>query len=168
MKDEQKTMIEEQESFLIEDDLEEELSEIKTSQKDADEIRRLRRKKAIKKHLISALVMTVVSILLFIFGLIWQNDTSLLAITDALWLVVVIEFFIGWTFFVYNLNIFSSIIYSTKSFFLMLRGKKPKIDYYTYMKKIEDDPIPSYYYKVIFISTFILLIPAVLLLVVYF
>lgn len=168
MKDEQKIMLDEQENFLIEDDLEEEISEAQAPKKSAEEIRKLKRRKAIKKHLISALVMTVVSILLFIFGLIWQNDTSLIAITDALWLVVVIEFFIGWTFFVYNLNIFSSIIYSTKSFFLMITGKKPKIDYYTYMKKIEDDPIPSYYYKVIFISTFILLIPAVLLLVIYF
>jgi hypothetical protein len=168
MKDEQKIMLDEQENFLIEDDLEEEISEAQAPKKSTEEIRKLKRRKAIKKHLISALVMTVVSILLFIFGLIWQNDTSLIAITDALWLVVVIEFFIGWTFFVYNLNIFSSIIYSTKSFFLMITGKKPKIDYYTYMKKIEDDPIPSYYYKVIFISTFILLIPAVLLLVIYF
>jgi hypothetical protein len=168
MKDEKKETSKIEEAFIIEEDINEESSSKQDEKQNTEAFVKRARKKAIIRNLKSALVMTVVSGLIFGFGLIWQNDTSLIAITDALWLVVILEFFIGWTLFVYNLNIFSSLIYSTKSFFLIFVGKKPKQDYYTYMKKIEDDPIPSYYYKVIFISVFILLIPAIALLIIFF
>jgi hypothetical protein len=164
MKDEKVETSKFDDDFLIPEDIEvEDVTNLhnKESQEAYDQ---RKRKKAIKKRLSSAGIMIVLSGFIFGIGLLWQNDTSLLAITDALWLVVVMEFFIGWTMFVYNMNIFSSIIFSTKSFFLMLVGKKPKLDYYSYTKKIEDDPVPSYYYKVLFLSTFILLIPAVSLL----
>lgn len=164
MKDEKLKTSNLEDEFLIPEDVEDEIITNLGDKENQEDYDKRKRKKAIKKHLTSAGIMIVLSGFLFGIGLLWQNDTSLLAITDALWLVVVLEFFIGWTMFVYNMNIFSSIIFSTKSFFLMLVGKKPKLDYYSYTKKIEDDPVPSYYYKVLFLSTFILLIPAVSLL----
>ncbi len=118
------------------------------------------RKKALLKHLKSALIMLVVSILLVLFGLMWQDKYTLMAWGDALWLAFSLEFFAAWMMFIYNKNIMSPVIYGLKTFGLMFLGKKPKSDYYEYFKDVEDNPIPKYYYRVIFISAFILLIPA--------
>jgi len=118
----------------------------------------------IKRYLIGFSIMFVISAILFILALIWQDDTSLLAIGDALWLVLILEFFVGWVMFVYNKNIFSPLVHSTKSLFLMFAGKKPKFDYYNYMKNIEENPIPSYLYSIVFLWTLILLIPTLTIL----
>lgn len=120
----------------------------------------------IVRHLKSAIIMIVVSALLVLIGLLWQDDTSLLAIGDALWLAFVIEFFAGWILFVYNHNIFSPLLYGVKSFALMFVGKRPKTDYYTYLKSVQDEPISAYLYIVIFISSFVLFIPALITLLI--
>jgi hypothetical protein len=119
-------------------------------------------KRVLKTYGIGFSVMFVLSIVLFILAIIWQDDISLLAIGDALWLVLILEFFIGWVMFVYNKNIFSPLVHSTKSLFLMFAGKKPKFDYYEYMKNIEENPIPGYLYAIVFLWTLILLVPTLI------
>jgi hypothetical protein len=118
----------------------------------------------LKRYLTGFSIMFVISAILFILALIWQDDTSLQAIGDALWLVLILEFFVGWVMFVYNKNIFSPLVHSTKSLFLMFAGKKPKFDYYNYMKNIEENPIPNYIYSIVFLWTLILLIPTLAIL----
>lgn len=116
--------------------------------------------------LVAFIGMVILSVLLVALGLLWQDDTSLIAWTDAFWLAFALEFFAGWVLFVYNRNIFSPLFYGAKTFVLMFVGKRPKTDYYTYMKGIYDNPIDAYYYIVLFLSAFVLLIPSVILLVI--
>lgn len=94
------------------------------------------------------IILTVISAAVFAFILIWQNDTSLMAICNALWFVVVLQFFIGWILLMNNMRIFTPLVYGVKSFGLMLVGKKPNEDYYTYVKAREDNPIPKYYLRI--------------------
>ncbi len=148
----------EDKTFLVP---EEEMT-FKEEVKDALEREKLAKKKKRKKYYLAALIMFIISLLLFGFGLLWQWDLSLMAIGDALWLAFAIELTVAWILFVYNHNILSPMIHGLKSFSLMIVGKRPKMDYYTYMKKIQDDPIPSFYYIVVFISAGILLIPALI------
>lgn len=121
-----------------------------------------RKTRQMKIYGVGFLIMFLISVVLFVFALIWQDDIGLLAIGDALWLVLILEFFVGWVMFTYNKNIFSPLVHSTKSFFLMFAGKKPKFDYYEYMKNIEDNPIPNYLYNIVFLWTLILLIPTLI------
>lgn len=150
-----------QQSFLLPDEEEQTIEEMVE-----DEVERSKRakKQRRKKYLTTAFVMTIINIGLVVFGLFWQWELSLMAIGDAFWLAFAIEFAAAWTMFVYNKNIFSPMIHGMKTFGLMIVGKRPKLDYYHYMKKIEDDPIPAYYYIVTFISAGTLLVPALILL----
>ena len=151
---------EEKNDFLIE---ESEQNEVKTELKDNEQ--KEKKKKSLKTRVIRAsILMFIVSALIFGFGLFWQNEVSLMAIGDALWLAFAIEFGVGWIMFVYNHNIFSPLIHGFKTLGLMFVGKRPKQDYYTYCKSIEEAPIPSFYYIVVFTSAFILLIPALIIL----
>jgi hypothetical protein len=154
-------LIDDQQTFLLPNEEEQSIEELVE-----DEIAREKRarKKRRQKYAMTALVMTVINVVLIIFGLLWQYELSLMAIGDAIWLAFAIELAAAWTMFVYNKNIFSPMIHGMKTFGLMIVGKRPKLDYYHYMKKIEDDPIPSYYYIVTFISAGTLLIPALVLL----
>ena len=112
------------------------------------------------------IILTVISAIVFAFILIWQNDTSLMAICNALWFVAVLQFFIGWILLMNNMTIFTPLIYGVKSFGLMLVGKKPNQDYYTYVKMKEDNPIPKYYLKICFFAALITAVPAVILLLI--
>ena len=149
----------EEPEFLVSEDeelsFEDEVKEVLDREKKAKKQKR-------KKYLLAALVMFIISVLLFGFGLLWQWEISLMAIGDALWLAFAIELTVAWILFVYNHNILSPMIHGLKSFSLMIVGKRPKMDYYTYMKKIQDDPISSFYFIVVFISAGILLIPALI------
>ena len=147
------------ESFLLPDDQPEIKKEVL---KEADR-KKKKRQQIIKKYVIGLSVMLFISILLFGFGLIWQADTSLMAIGDALWLVFTLQMFGAWIIFVYNRNVLSPLIYSTKAFFLMFTGKKPKLDYYHYMKKVEDEQIPSFFIKLAFLTAFIVFIPTIII-----
>lgn len=121
-------------------------------------------KKAFRKRVIrAAIVMFFVSLGLVLFGLSWQQDTSLMAIGDALWLAFALEFGVAWMMFIYNRNILSPLIHGVKTLALMFIGKRPKQDYYEYYKSIEEHPIPRFYYNVVFISAFCLLIPALII-----
>lgn len=106
--------------------------------------------------------MTVLTGILFLLAMLWQGEWELMNIGDGLWLVFALEFAFGWILFVYNHNVFSPVIYGLKSFGLMFVGKRPKTDYYTYMKDIQDNQIESYFYWMFFISSFIVLIPALI------
>lgn len=140
-------------------------TETKESVELSEAEKELKRKKAFRKRVFkAALLMFFVSTFLVLFGLFWQDDTSLMAIGDALWLAFAIELGIGWILFVYNHNIFSPLFHGVKTLGLMFVGKRPKDDYYTYMKNIEENPIPKFYYITVLTSAFILLIPALIIL----
>ena len=150
------------ESFLLEEDdsiVEEETSSTKTA---VDNLKKRKR----KRHIVAIIIMLVSSLILFGFSLMWQASYNLMAICNGLWLVFAIEFTVGWFMFVSNKNLFSPLIHGIKTFGLMLVGKKPKFDYYSYTKHIEDNPIPAFYYIVVFVSAAIILIPAVILMII--
>ena len=114
----------------------------------------------------TTIVLIVASIGVFIFALIWQDSTTLLAICNAFWLVLVLVFFVGWVIFMNNLRIFSPLIYAARSFGRMVIGRKMDEDYYTYVKAKENNPVPKYYYKIFFIAALIIAVPAVILLLI--
>lgn len=124
---------------------------------------KIARRRVIRFHLRTVLIMLVISIVLVLLGLLWQDKYTLMAWGDALWLAVALEFSAAWMMFIYNQNIMSPVIYGLKTFFLMFAAKKPKMDYYGYTKSIEEEQIPKYIYRVIFISSFILMIPAIII-----
>jgi len=130
-----------------------------------DDEQKAMKKKLLKRRVIRAsILMFLISTLLVGFGLLWQNEVSLMAIGDALWLAFAIELGVGWIMFVYNHNIFSPLIHGVKTLGLMFVGKRTKDDYYTYYKNVEDEPIPNFYYIVVFTSALSLLIPALIIL----
>lgn len=120
------------------------------------------RKAKQQRNLKAALVMTIISIVLVGFGLLWQWELSLRSIGDAFWLAFAIELTMAWTMFIYNENILSPLIHGTKTFLSMIVGKRPKESYFEYTMRINDNQIPRFYYIVGFISAFILLIPALI------
>jgi len=125
-----------------------------------DEDERSERIQAVK----AAIIMILVSAGLFVFALIWQDDVSLMGICNALWLIVVMEFFIGWMMLMNNMSILSPLVYGAKTFGKMLLGKRMDNDYYTYLKMKEENQIPRYYYWICFGGAFISAIPATILL----
>ena len=124
------------------------------------------KQKTIKHYFIGFTISMSASILIFIFGLLWQDDTSFSAIGDSLWLTVILVFFVGWIMLVYNKNIFSPLLYGAKSFFLLFFGQRPKTDYYNYAKKIEENQVPNYYFIITFTTAFIIFIPALITLII--
>lgn len=110
------------------------------------------------------IIMLMASVGLFVFALIWQKDTSLMGICNALWLVVIMEFFVGWMILMNNMNILSPFVYGAKSFAKMLVGKRMNNDYYTYIQMKEENPIPRYYYRICFTGALISGVPATILL----
>lgn len=107
-----------------------------------------------------------ISAIIFFFGLFWQDDSSLMAIGDSLWLTFTLVFFAGWIMYVYNKNIFSPLIFGVKSFILMFFGTRPKDDYYNFMKKIENKQILPFYFVITFITALIIFIPAIITLII--
>lgn len=142
-------------SYLIEDEITEESTVITKDNKKA--------KKKMSKFLKYSIIFNIISILLVGLGLLWQWNLELLAWTDALWLAFAIELLIGWGMFVFNKNIFSPFIHGLKTFGLMFVGKRPKEDYYSYTKKIEDNQIPKHLYLAALLSSGILLVIAIIL-----
>lgn len=156
--------INEQDDF--EKELEEELLELIETDKEKEE--RLKKARIAKRNRILKTIafMTVLTGFLFIASMLWQADWGLQAIGDGLSLVFVLEFFLGWVLFVYNKNIFSPLIYGGKTFLGMFIGKRPKTDYYSYMKNIQDNQIPAYYYNAFFITSFFVLIPVIIIIII--
>lgn len=150
-------------SFLESDDV---VVPLKKQELSVDERNKLQRKRKVMYLLKVSSVMFIISVLLFGFGLLWQGEVTLMTIGDALWLVFALEFAFGWMLFVYNRNIFSPIIHGTKTFLLMFVGKRPKKDYFNYMKSIEENPIPGKYVLIFFISAGVVLIPALIIMMI--
>jgi hypothetical protein len=110
-----------------------------------------------RKKLRSLIILSIVSsFLLVVFGLSWQQSYDLLAYCNAFYFSGFILFFIGWMILMTNMNVLSPVIYGLKTFFLMFAAKKPKLDYYSYMKDRKDNPIPLY----IVLTPFIACIPS--------
>ncbi len=137
--------------------------EIKSEQSEQNYISEDERSKRIEV-IKMGIIMVMISAGLFVFTLIWQDDTSLMGICNALWLIVIMEFFIGWMMLMNNMSILSPFIFGAKTFAKILVGKRMDSDYYTYVKMKEEHPIPRYYYRICFIGSFITAIPATVLL----
>ncbi|MCH4889695.1 hypothetical protein EZV73_19085 [Acidaminobacter sp. JC074] len=110
------------------------------------------------------IIMIIAAGGIFAFALFWQDSTSLLAICNAVWLVSILFFFMGWMMLMSNMNILSPLVYGAKSFAKMIMGKGMATDYYTYVQLKEENPIPGFYYKSCFIGAVISGIPAIILL----
>ena len=125
------------------------------------------RKKTIKKYTIVSFIHLIVVAFLLMFGLLWQNSFSFLAWVNTLWFTFVLVFFIGWLMIIYNNNIISSFVYSIKVFGNMLIGKKVEKSYYEYKIEVEDNQIPKGYLYISFITSLIVLIPAIITLIIF-
>ncbi len=165
-KKEKFTIVDQEESFLIKDDqIEDPIIETEAEkiEKTAEELKKKERIQKIKKYLITALIMTVISGIIFVLLMLYQRDWTLMNIGNSITFTCILIFFAGWIMFVWNHNILSPLIHGVKTFGLMLVGKKPKLKYYDYMKKVEEEPIPKYYIFTCFITALVLLIPAIVL-----
>src|SRR5690606_20564057 len=139
-------------------------SDVVTKNELTEEEKERRRKREFQIKVVKATIfLTLLSTLITLFGLFWQDDYSLMAIGDALWLTFAILLGTGWIMFVYNENIFSPLLHGLKTLGLMVVGKRPKEDYYHYMKNIQENPIPKFYYVIVFIFALITLIPALII-----
>lgn len=123
-------------------------------------------KRNLRPIILTVVIIIIIDVFLVAFGLFWQNDTSPMAIGDALWLAFVLQFFFAWMMFVYNQNVLSFFIYGSITFLRMIVGKRPKQDYFTYMQMVEEKPIPKHIYIPVFLSSLALLIAALISLII--
>jgi hypothetical protein len=105
---------------------------------------------------ISLLNLIVLSVM-FLFSLWWQDDYSLKAMADGIWLVFAMQLTLSWSMFVYNRNIFTPMVHGLKTFFLIFVGKKPKEDYFTAYSKVLDHQIPKHIILIVFLMTILVL-----------
>ncbi len=103
------------------------------------------------------LINGLVLVLMFLFSLWWQDDYSLKAMADGIWLVFALQLTLSWSMFVYNKNIFTPLLHGLKTFFLIFVGKKPKEDYYTAYTKVLDHQIPKRVILILFFMTALVL-----------
>ena len=129
-------------------------------------MKKTKTKSNLRPIILTIVIIVIIDILLVGFGLFWQNDTSPMAMGDALWLAFVLQFFFAWMMFVYNQNVLSFFIYGSITFLRMIVGKKPKQDYFTYMQMVEEKPIPKYIYIPVFLSSLAMLIAALISLII--
>lgn len=92
---------------------------------------------------VKALMVIISSGVLFGLGLLWQARVDFLSIINAFYFAGLLLLFFGFIVFAANHNVFSPLIYGTKSFFLMLFGRKPKLSYFEYVNDTKDNPLPS-------------------------
>ncbi|MGI6781541.1 MAG: hypothetical protein ACOX56_01700 [Acholeplasmataceae bacterium] len=110
-----------------------------------EEIKKKERQKRRRKRIRTVLIFGIITMVALFIAFWWQAwKFDLRGFADAFTLAFVVSLLATWVMFVYNKNILSPLIHGVKTFGLMLVGKKPKDDYYTYMKKIEDEPIPKF------------------------
>jgi len=111
---------------------------------------------------ISLLNLIVLSVM-FLFSLWWQDDYSLKAMADGIWLVFAMQLTLSWSMFVYNRNIFTPMVHGLKTFFLIFVGKKPKEDYFTAYSKVLDHQIPKHIILIVFLMTILVLSVGIIL-----
>lgn len=113
------------------------------------------------------LTFLVLSVALFFFGIFWQDKSDLLAVTNAFYFSTFLFFGFGFMVFAANKNVFSPLVYGTKSFFLMFVGKRPKNSYYEYTKDIAESPMPKLLILFPLISAIPNLVIAIILHIIY-
>lgn len=129
----------------------------------SDEETLKKEKKRKKRNLIITIIVLIIGdILLLGLGFLWQGfvrikENPLKATCDSFTLAFAISFIAATVMFSYNFNALSFIIHGTRTFGLMLIGRRPKQSYYEYMKKVQDNPIPKLLYLPVFINSGVLL-----------
>lgn len=141
----------------------EKLDKIEPIKEETDLLLKKEKKNKIIKNTITFLLISLVSLIFVGIGLLWQWKFNLIGFANAFLISFTLIFFIGWMMFVYNKNILSPLIHGVKTFFFMIVGKKPKDDYYTYLKSIEENPIPKYIIINTFMVSLLLLIVMLIL-----
>jgi hypothetical protein len=121
------------------------------------------KKETQKQLLVFILFNLLILTIAMAFSLWWQNQFTLKAFADGIWLVFSIQLTMSWAFFVYNRNILTPLLHGGKTFFLLFVGRKPKEDYYTAYNKVIENPVPNYVIFVSSILTFLLLLVSVLI-----
>lgn len=101
------------------------------------------KKRVFYRILLTILIFILISAALVCAALLWQWRFDFLSITNAFYFSGIILFSIGFFVYAANNNVFSSLVYGTKTFFLMFSGKKPKLGYYEYTQEIKENPIPK-------------------------
>ncbi len=109
------------------------------------------------------IIVMAISIVLFFLVQLWQDDWALQAIGDALFFVAFLQFAAGWIMLMNNMNILAPLVYGTKTFGRMFIGRRPKQDYYNYMKMKQENPIPKFYYRICFLAAGLTGIPAIII-----
>lgn len=125
------------------------------------------KKNNLKKILLIVGLILLSNVLLVGFGLLWQWKFDILSITNAFYLSAVILFSFGFIVYASNNNVFSPLVYGTKSFFLMFAGKKPKLSYHDYVQDIKENPASGYLIYIPMIASLPSLITAIVLHIVY-
>jgi hypothetical protein len=121
------------------------------------------KKETQKQLLVFILFNLLILTIAMAFSLWWQNQFTLKAFADGIWLVFSIQLTMSWVFFVYNRNIFTPLLHGGKTFFLLFVGRKPKEDYYTAYSKVIENPVPNYVIFVSSILTILVLLVSVLI-----
>lgn len=94
--------------------------------------------------LLLALIFIIISGILFGIALLWQWRFDILAICNAFYFSGILLFSLGLIVYATNNNIFSPLVYGTKTFFLMFAGRKPKLSYYDYFQDNKNHQIPKH------------------------
>ena len=126
-----------------------------------------RRKSKLLQAFIFSLLILLVTGILFGIGILWQWSVSLLAICNAFYFSATILIAFSIIIYAANNNIFSPLIYGTKTFFLMFVAKRPKLSYFDYVQETKEKPIPKIYIYFPFIASVPSLITAVILHIIY-
>ena len=161
--DDQETL-DKQTGFNIFEDDSETREEKKNTYEDSVKDVAKRKKEHRNKIIIFSVGLAVFNIIVFVFALILQRKVSLMTVTNALWFAGIFDFTASWMIFVYNKNIFSPLAHGFKTFGLMLIGRRPKEDYYTYFKRVEENQVDKLYIKIFLIFTGVILVPGIILL----
>ncbi|MDL2291981.1 DUF3899 domain-containing protein [Acholeplasma sp. OttesenSCG-928-E16] len=90
-------------------------------------------KKILKsKFFISALVCTIIALLLLGLVFLFTQKFTFIGVMDAFLIAGTIEFLFGWIIFISNHGVFDIVIYGVKQFFMGFAGKKQKKSYLEY------------------------------------
>lgn len=121
----------------------------------------------VKKVILLFLLMFFISAILVGFALMWQWRVDFLAITNAFYFSGILLLSFGFLIYAANNNVFSPLVYGTKTFFLMFAGKKPKLGYYEYVEDIKENPLPKPLIWLPFLASIPNLLIAVIMHIIY-
>lgn len=133
---------------------------------DENEVPKKKKSKLITALIFTSLVILVSGVLVGI-GLLWQWSVSFLAICNAFYFSASILVTFSVIVYAANNNIFSPLVYGTKTFFLMFVAKRPKLSYFDYVQETKKNPIPKIYVFFPFIASLPSLVVAITLHIIY-